>query len=88
VRRLDAPLRTSEGSMKNGTADKVLDHFLHESLRQRRTVDVFLREGLRVTGRITAHDRYSILLERQGVECLIYKSAITRVSRLKRSRLF
>jgi RNA chaperone Hfq len=70
--------------MKNDTADKVLDHFLHESLRQGRTVDVFLKEGLRLTCKITAHDRYSILLESQGVEYLIYKSAITRVSRLKR----
>ena len=70
--------------MANRTADNAIDHFLHESLRQRRTVEVFLKEGLRFTGQILGHDKFSILLSTQGVEYLLYKNSVTRVIRARK----
>ena len=70
--------------MANRTADNAIDHFLHESLRQRRTVEVLLKEGLRFTGQILGHDKFSILLSTQGVEYLLYKNSVTRVIRVRK----
>jgi RNA chaperone Hfq len=70
--------------MANRTADNAIDHFLHESLRQRRTVEVFLKEGLRFTGQILGHDKFSILLSAQGAEYLLYKNSVTRVIRVRK----
>ena len=70
----------------NTDPQKVLDHYLHESRRNRNIVDVFLRGGTRLSGRIRAFDQYSILLERHDTEYLIYKSAIATVNKLKTER--
>jgi host factor-I protein len=70
--------------MANQAPDKSIDRFLHESLRESRTVEVFLRDGARFTGRIVGHDRYSILLDHQGVEYMLYKSSVARVTRQRK----
>ena len=68
--------------MKRG-ADSALEHYLHEARLHGHTVQVFVRNGVKLTGRIVGFDKYSILLNRDGVDSLIFKSAVTTVNRRK-----
>ena len=67
--------------------DHALDHFLYESCRKRTKVEIFLLSGRRVFGRIVEYDEYSILLDAQGTQLLLYKKGIVRISRFKVSPL-
>ena len=64
-----------------------MDHFLFIARQKRDTVDVFLRGATRLTGRIKGFDGYSILLlDQDGVESLVYKSAVATVRKFKHKR--
>ena len=63
-----------------------MDHFLFVARQKKETVEVFLRGATRLTGRIKGFDGYSILLDQDGVESLVYKSAVATVRKLKHTR--
>ena len=63
-----------------------MDHFLYMARQKRETVDVFLRGATKLTGRIKGFDGYSILLDQDGVESLVYKSAVATVRKFKYKR--
>jgi RNA chaperone Hfq len=61
-----------------------MDQFLVKARTSRKEVDVSLRGGITVVGRIKAFDAYSILLDLHGRESLIYKSAVSAIYRVGR----
>ena len=58
-------------------AAKGQDAFLDEACRDRTPLTIFLVTGIRLQGILTSHDRFCLLLERDGHPQLVYKHAIS-----------
>ena len=57
----------------------IQDGFLNSARKERTIVTVHLVSGAKLTGRIRSFDRYSVVLESNGQEQLIFKHAIATV---------
>lgn len=55
----------------------IQDHYLNELRKTRGLVTLFLTNGFQLRGLIKAFDNYTILLESDGKQQLIYKHAIS-----------
>ena len=53
------------------------DVFLSAAERERQHMTLFLVNGVMLQGEVTAHDQFSLLLEREGQVQLVYKHAIS-----------
>jgi len=54
--------------------------FFNTARKERTTVTVFLGNGKKLTGRLKSFDRFTLLLEGQQGEQIIFKHAISTVS--------
>lgn len=61
-------------------AVNVQDHYLNELRKTRGSVTVFLTNGFQLRGTVKAFDNYTVLLDTEGKEQLIYKHAISTFS--------
>ena len=59
---------------------RLQDTFLDHLLKQRTPVTVFLINGVKLQGNITAHDNFCILLSRDGQSQAVYKQAISTIA--------
>lgn len=57
----------------------VQDAFLNSARKERLGVTIYLTSGVRLSGRIKSFDKYSLLLETNSQEQLIFKHAISTV---------
>ncbi len=57
----------------------IQDSFLNGLRRDRVPVSVFLTSGVKLSGRIKSFDKFSLLLESEGQEQLVFKHAIATV---------
>jgi len=55
------------------------DVFLNRIRREKAPVTVFLVNGVKLQGMVTAFDNFSMLLQRDGHSQLIYKHAISTI---------
>lgn len=55
----------------------IQDHYLNVLRKERIAVTVFLTNGFQLRGNIKAFDNFTVLLETDGKEQLIYKHAIS-----------
>ena len=53
------------------------DQILDEAMSKGKPVSIFLAKGVRMEGRVKMHDTFTILLETEKEQVLIYKRAIT-----------
>lgn len=53
------------------------DAFLSAAARERQPMTLFLVNGVMLQGEVSAHDQFSLLLERAGQAQLVYKHAIS-----------
>lgn len=60
--------------------ESIQDDFLNRLRKAETPVLLLLVDGTRLTGRIKSFDRFSILLESQGQEQLLFKHAIATVA--------
>lgn len=67
--------------MEQNNQNQVLiqDKLLQEAMETNKPVTVFLTRGNRITGYVKAFDRFSILLEVNGEEELLFKHAISTI---------
>ena len=63
----------------------IQDVFLNNLRRDKLIVSVFLVSGVKLTGRIKSFDKYSVILESNQQEQLIFKHAISTVMPSKTS---
>ena len=61
----------------------IQDGFLNGLRRDRIPVNDFLTSGVKLSGRIKSFDKFSLLLESDGQEQLVFKHAIATVSAAK-----
>jgi len=62
----------------------IQDAFLNTVRRERSTVTIYLVSGTKLTGRIRSFDKFSILLESNAQEQLIFKHAISTIQHARR----
>lgn len=61
----------------------IQDHFLNQLRKSHGSVTVFLTNGFQLRGIVKAFDNYTVLLESDGKQQLIYKHAISTFAPLK-----
>jgi host factor-I protein len=63
-----------------GAAQNIQDLYLNTVRRDKMLVTVFLISGVKLIGKIKAFDKYSVVLESNNQEQLIFKHAISTVT--------
>lgn len=66
--------------MENKPAQNIQDSFLNSARKERMHVTIYLVSGVKLTGRIRSFDKYSVVLETNNQEQLIFKHAISTVA--------
>ena len=70
--------------MENKTpSQNIQDVYLNSVRREKAPVTVFLISGVKLIGRIKGFDKYSVILESNNQEQLIFKHAISTVTTAK-----
>jgi len=60
-------------------AQNIQDTFLNTVRKDKSAVTIYLVSGVKLTGKIRSFDKYSVLLENNAQEQLIFKHAISTV---------
>jgi host factor-I protein len=58
----------------------IQDTFLNTARKERSNITIYLMSGVKLTGRIRSFDKYSVVLETNNQEQLIFKHAISTVA--------
>jgi host factor-I protein len=66
--------------MDNKPAQNIQDSFLNTARKERNNITIYLLSGVKLTGRIRSFDKYSVVLETNNQEQLIFKHAISTVA--------
>ena len=65
--------------MDNKPAQNIQDSFLNTARKEKTNITIYLMSGVKLTGRIRSFDKYSVVLETNNQEQLIFKHAISTV---------
>jgi host factor-I protein len=65
--------------MENKPAQNIQDSFLNAARKEKTNITIYLISGVKLTGRIRSFDKYSVVLETNNQEQLIFKHAISTV---------
>jgi host factor-I protein len=65
--------------MENKPAQNIQDSFLNTARKEKTIITIYLMSGVKLTGRIRSFDKYSVVLETNNQEQLIFKHAISTV---------
>jgi host factor-I protein len=68
-----------EIGMENKPAQNIQDSFLNTARKEKTPITIYLLSGVKLTGRIRSFDKYSVVLESNNQEQLIFKHAISTV---------
>jgi host factor-I protein len=80
VERKQAVHKARRSAMdSNKPAQNIQDSFLNTARKERASITIYLLSGVKLTGRIRSFDKYSVVLEANGQEQLIFKHAISTV---------
>jgi len=66
--------------MENKPAQNIQDSFLNTARKERINITIYLLSGVKLSGRIRSFDKYSVVLETNNQEQLIFKHAISTVT--------
>ena len=64
-------------------AQNIQDSFLNNARKDKIVLTIYLMSGVKLSGRIKSFDKYSLILETNNQEQLIFKHAISTVSTAK-----
>ncbi len=65
--------------MDNKPAQNIQDSFLNTARKEKSLITIYLLSGVKLSGRIRSFDKYSVVLETNNQEQLIFKHAISTV---------
>jgi host factor-I protein len=66
--------------VENKPAQNIQESFLNTARKERTNITIYLLSGVKLTGRIRSFDKYSVVLETNNQEQLIFKHAISTVA--------
>jgi host factor-I protein len=69
-------------------AQNIQDSFLNNARKDKIVLTIYLMSGVKLSGRIKSFDKYSLVLETNNQEQLIFKHAISTVVTLKSSHSY
>ena len=61
-------------------AQNIQDSFLNTARKEKINITIYLMSGVKLSGRIRSFDKYSVVLETNNQEQLIFKHAISTVA--------
>jgi len=67
------------GIMETKPAQNIQDTFLNTARKDKSPITIYLMSGVKLSGRIRSFDKYSVVLETNNQEQLIFKHAISTV---------
>jgi host factor-I protein len=67
----------------NKGTQNIQDSFLNAARKDRGMITIYLVSGVKLTGRIRSFDKYSLVLESNSTEQLIFKHAVSTVVMLR-----
>ena len=71
---------SGSGNLKmDKPAQNIQDSFLNNARKEKGLVTIYLLSGVKLSGRIKSFDKYSLVLETNNQEQLIFKHAISTV---------
>ena len=73
--------------MESKPTQNIQDSFLNTARKDKTVITLYLLSGVKLTGRIRSFDKYSVVLETNNQEQLIFKHAISTVVMNKPSHL-
>ena len=65
--------------MESKPAQNIQDSFLNTARKDKSVITIYLLSGVKLAGRIRSFDKYSVVLETNNQEQLIFKHAISTV---------
>ncbi len=65
--------------MESKPAQNIQDSFLNTARKDKAVITIYLLSGVKLTGKIRSFDKYSVVLETNNQEQLIFKHAISTV---------
>jgi host factor-I protein len=71
--------KVGDRHMENKPAQNIQDTFLNTVRKDKTPITIYLVSGVKLTGKIRSFDKYSVLLENNSQEQLIFKHAISTV---------
>jgi host factor-I protein len=71
--------REKDRQMDNKPAQNIQDSFLNTARKDKLQITIYLLSGVKLSGRIRSFDKYSVVLETNNQEQLIFKHAISTV---------
>ncbi|MCU1261435.1 MAG: RNA-binding protein Hfq [Bryobacterales bacterium] len=69
-------------------AQNIQDSFLNNARKDKGVVTIYLLSGVKLSGRIKSFDKYSLVMETNNQEQLIFKHAISTVVTMKVSHSY
>jgi host factor-I protein len=75
--------RMGLGGAMEKPAQNIQDSFLNNARKDKIVLTIYLMSGVKLSGRIKSFDKYSLVLETNNQEQLIFKHAISTVVTLK-----
>jgi host factor-I protein len=76
------------GEAMDKPAQNIQDSFLNNARKDKIVLTIYLMSGVKLSGRIKSFDKYSLVLETNNQEQLIFKHAISTVVTLKTSHSY
>src|SRR5712675_1678620 len=64
-------------------AQNIQDSFLNNARKEKSVITIYLLSGVKLSGRIKSFDKYSLVLETNNQEQLIFKHAVSTVVTIK-----
>ena len=77
--QVSAVLTQKGENMDNKPAQNIQDSFLNTARKDKAVITIYLLSGVKLSGRIRSFDKYSVVLETNNQEQLIFKHAISTV---------
>jgi len=71
--------RGERGKQMERAAQNIQESFLNSARKERIFLTIYLMSGVKLSGRIKSFDKYSVILESNNQEQLIFKHAISTV---------
>ena len=69
-------------------AQNIQDAFLNNARKEKSVITIYLLSGVKLSGRIKSFDKYSLVLETNNQEQLIFKHAVSTVVTIKSSHSY
>jgi len=69
------------------TKNNLQDHILNHIRKEKMGITIYLSNGVPIKGRVVSFDNFTIVLENEGKQSLIYKHAVTTITPEKPVRL-